>query len=130
MLKCSRAAFASVCNTLTCSLSKGVLKQYLLDSGLTNSFTVFNFPNKVVMKIIFFLKMFKIWCIFQKWNERVRNSFFVWKIIVFESGTTNFQNPEQDIYHWQTMCYKTPVRFNITLSEIFSKSGTLRVMKK
>ena len=41
------------------------------------------------------------------------------KIIAFESETTNSHNPEQDICHWQSMCYEIPVRFKISLSEIF-----------
>ena len=52
------------------------------------------------------------------------------KIIAFESGTTNSHIPEQDIFHWQSMCYETPRRFNISLREIFSKSGSHIVMKK
>ena len=56
--------------------------------------------------------------------------FLVLKIIPFESVTTNSQNPEQDNCHWQSMCYKTPLRFNISLKEIFSKSGSPRVMKR
>ena len=54
----------------------------------------------------------------------------VLKIIAFESGTTNSDNPEQYICHWQSMSYETPLRFNISLREIFSKSGSPRVMKK
>ena len=54
----------------------------------------------------------------------------VLKIIAFESGTTNSHNPEQDICHWQSMFYETPLRFNISLREIFLKSGSLIVMKK
>ena len=54
----------------------------------------------------------------------------VLKIIAFESGTTNSQNPEEDIFHWQSMSYETLLRFNISLREIFSKSGSPRVMKK
>ena len=45
----------------------------------------------------------------------------VLKISASESGTTNSHNPEQDICHWQSMCYETPLRFNISLREIFSK---------
>ena len=52
------------------------------------------------------------------------------KIIVFKSGTINSHNPEQDICHWQSMCYGTALRFNISLREIFSKSGCPIVMKK
>ena len=54
----------------------------------------------------------------------------VLKIIAFELETRNSHNPEQDICHWQSMCYETPLRFNISLREIFSKSGSPTVMKK
>ena len=54
----------------------------------------------------------------------------VLKIIAFESGTTNSDNPEQYICHWQSMSYETPLRFNISLREIYSKSGYSIVMKK
>ena len=54
----------------------------------------------------------------------------VLKISAFESGTTNSHNPEQDNCHWQSMCYETPLGFNISLREIFSKSESPRVMKK
>ena len=55
---------------------------------------------------------------------------FVLKTIAFESRTTNSDNPELDVFHWQSMCYETALRFNISLREIFSKSGSDRVMKK
>ena len=45
----------------------------------------------------------------------------VLKIIAFQSGSTDSHNPEQDICHWQPMCYETPLGFNILLREIFSK---------
>ena len=56
--------------------------------------------------------------------------YLVLKRSAFESGTTNSQNPEQDNCHWQSMCYETPLRFNISLREIYSKSGYPIVMKK
>ena len=56
--------------------------------------------------------------------------FLFLKIIVFELGTTNSLNLEKDTCHWQSMCYETPLRFKISLREIFFKSGSLRVMKK
>ena len=52
------------------------------------------------------------------------------KIIAFESGMTYSHNPEQDICPWQSMCYETHLRFNISLREIFSKSPSFIVMKK
>ena len=54
----------------------------------------------------------------------------VLNIIAFESRTTNSHTPEQDNCHWESMCYETHVRFNISLREIFSKSGSPVVMKK
>ena len=54
----------------------------------------------------------------------------VLKIIAFELGTTNSQNPQQDNSHWESMCYETPLRFSISLREIVSKSRSPRVMKK
>ena len=59
-----------------------------------------------------------------------QEKFLVLKIIAFESETRNFHNGEQDTSNWQSMYYETPLRFNISLREIFSKSGGLRVMKK
>ena len=58
------------------------------------------------------------------------NKLLVLKIIAFESGTTNSHNPEQNIFHWHSMRYETPLRFNISVREIFSKSGSPIVMKK
>ena len=55
---------------------------------------------------------------------------FVLKTIAFESRTTNSDNPELDVFHWQSMCYETPLRFNISLREIFQTSRSPIVMKK
>ena len=45
-------------------------------------------------------------------------------------GTTDSQNPEEDNCDWQSMCYETNLRLNVSLSEIFSESRSLIVMKK
>ena len=45
-------------------------------------------------------------------------------------GTTDSQNPEEDNCDWQSMCYETNLRWNVSLSEIFSDSRSLIVMKK
>ena len=63
-------------------------------------------------------------------EQKNQKKLLVLKIIAFESGTTNSHNPEQDICHWQSMCYETPLRFNISLREIFSESGCPILMKK
>ena len=58
------------------------------------------------------------------------NKLLVLTIIAFESGSTNSHNPEQNIFHWHSVRYETPLRINISLREIFSKSGSPRLMKK
>ena len=63
-------------------------------------------------------------------KQKNQKKFWVLRIIAFESGSRNSHNPEQDTYHWQSMCYETPLRFNISLREIFSESGSLIVMRK
>ena len=60
-------------------------------------------------------------------NEK---KFLVLEILAFESGTTNSDNPKIHTCPWESMCYETPVRFNISLREIFSKSGSPRVTEK
>ena len=63
-------------------------------------------------------------------KEKHRKKLLVLNIIAFDWRTTNSHTPEQDNCHWQSMCYETPLRFNISLREIFSKSGSPIVMKK
>ena len=68
--------------------------------------------------------------LFPEMEQRNQKKLLVLTLIAFESGTANSHNPDQDICHWQSMCYETHLRFNISLREIFSKSGSPRLMKK
>ena len=63
-------------------------------------------------------------------EEKNQKKLLVLKIIAFESGKRNSHNPEQDICHWMSMCYETHLRFNISVREILSKSGSPRLMRK
>ena len=63
-------------------------------------------------------------------EQKNQKKLLVLKIIAFEWRTANSHNPDQDICHWQSMCYETHLRFNISLREIFSKSASPRLMKK
>ena len=63
-------------------------------------------------------------------DRKNQKEFSVSKIIAFDSGMTNSHNPKEDTCHWQSICYETPLRFNISLKKIFSRLGSLRVMKK
>ena len=55
--------------------------------------------------------------------------FFEFKILVSEQGSTNSHILEQDTCHWQSICYQATLRFKISLSEVYSKAGSIRVMK-
>ena len=56
-------------------------------------------------------------------KQKNQKRFGVLKIIAFESGTANSHNPEQDICHWQSMCYETTLRFKGDIFQIrFSQS--------
>ena len=63
-------------------------------------------------------------------ERKNQQMFLVLMMIPFESGTTNSHNLEQDACHWQSMSFQIPLRFNMSLRKVFSKLGSLRVMKK
>ena len=63
-------------------------------------------------------------------KKKKEEKFEVLKITASESEKKKTNKPEQDTSHWQTICYETPRRFNMSLTDIFSKSCFLRVMKK
>ena len=63
-------------------------------------------------------------------EQKNQNKVLLLKIIAFACGTKNFHNLEEDTCHWQSVCYETPLRFNMSLREIFPESGSLRVMKQ
>ena len=116
-------------DSLSCWLSKVLLKRCILETGLTKSFTVCNFENKLTMTIIFISKCLKFNDGSRNWTKDLKN-FFVFKIIAFESETAIYHSLEQDTCHWQSKSYETPLRFNILVREIFSKSGSLSMMKR
>ena len=63
-------------------------------------------------------------------KKKYQEKLLVLNIIPFELGTTNCQNPEQDNCHWHSMCFERSIRFNVSLMDILSKSGSPRVMRK
>ena len=101
---------------------------FFLEIKLTKFFTACKFRNKVALTMIFFSKSLKFYGHSRNGLQKMKK-FLVLKIIAFESGTTNSQNREQDTSHWQSSCYETPPRFNISLKGIFLKSSSLRVIK-
>ena len=61
-------------------------------------------------------------------QENPKN-FLVFKIIAIELGSTNSHILEKDTFHWQSICYQATLTFKISLTEVYSKAGSLRVMK-
>ena len=66
---------------------------------------------------------------FPEMGQENHEKFLVFKIIAFEPGSKNSHILEQDTSHWQSMCYQATLRFKISLREVNSKEGFLRVMK-
>ena len=62
-------------------------------------------------------------------EQENQKKFLISKIIAFEPGSTNSHILEQDTSHWQSICYQATLRFKISLKEVYSKAGSLRVMK-
>ena len=60
----------------------------------------------------------------------MKKRFWFEQVMAFESGTSKSHNPKQDTCHWQSMSYETPLRFNLSLREIFLESGCFRVIEK
>ena len=56
-------------------LVEGSLKPEFLDISLTMFFEVLNLRNASGVRVIFFLKMFKIWSRLQKSREKLRKNF-------------------------------------------------------
>ena len=63
-------------------------------------------------------------------EETYSKKFLIFKVIAFELGSTNSHIHEQDTFNWQSICYQATLRFNISLREIYSKPGSLRVVKE
>ena len=63
-------------------------------------------------------------------EQKIQEKFFLFYITAFELGLANSCNIEQDSCHRQPVCHKIPLRFHLTLAEIFSKSTFPKMMKK
>ena len=66
---------------------------------------------------------------FQEMQEKNGKKFLVFKTITCELGSTNSDILEQDTCYWQSICYEATLTFKISLGEVYSKPGSLRVMK-
>ena len=67
---------------------------------------------------------------FAELEQKNRKIFLLGKVIAFDPGSTNSQNPGEDTCYCQSICYQATLRINISLSQIFSKSGFPRMMEK
>ena len=76
---CSHRDSASIWDAFTCWLSNRVLRSSVLGSGLTKIFTVCNFGKTLAMTNVFSLKMFQIWCRFQKCKKKLTKNFSVFR---------------------------------------------------
>ena len=80
----------SVWARLSCYLSKCPLKRDFLEIFLTTFFGVRKFKNTSAMRVIYFLKIFKIQSTFEKCREIWRKYLFVSGIIATEDVAINY----------------------------------------
>ena len=62
-------------------------------------------------------------------EQKNQKKILVFKKISLELGSTNSRILEQDTCDWQSICYQATLRFKISLSEVYSKASSIRVMK-
>ena len=62
-------------------------------------------------------------------EQKNQKKILVFKKIALDLGSTKSRILEQDTCHWQSICYQASLRFKISLREVYSKAGSLRVMK-
>ena len=108
---------------------KGCSETVFLKSALTKSYTVCNFRNKVAMTIVLISKCLKF-NVDSGYGTKEWIKVFGFKDNCIWIGTSKSHNREQDTCHWQSICYETPLRFTMSLKDIFCKSGSVRVMEK
>ena len=63
-------------------------------------------------------------------EKKIQKKFFLFNIIEFQLRVANSQNLEHDTCHRQSICKEKYQRFHVTLGETFSKSNSMRMMKK
>ena len=61
-------------------------------------------------------------------EEENETKFSIFKIIAFGAVSKNSHILEQDTSHWQSICYQATLRFKISLRQVYSKAGSLRMM--
>ena len=62
-------------------------------------------------------------------EQKNQKKILAFKKFALDFGSTNSRILEQDTCHWQSICYQATLRFNISLRVVYSKAGSLRVMK-
>ena len=62
-------------------------------------------------------------------EQKNQKKILVLKKTSLDLGSTTSRILEQDTCHWQSICYQATLRFNISLRVVYSKAGSLRVMK-
>ena len=63
-------------------------------------------------------------------EQKIEKNFFVFQILAFELGGANSRHIENYTCHEHSICQKTPLTFNLTLGETFSKRTSSRMIKK
>ena len=79
--------------------------------------------------MMFFSKCSKFNIVSRNRTKKNQEQFLLFKIIAFEPGSSNSDNIEEDTCLWQSICYQETQSFNMSLMHVYSKPGSLRVIK-
>ena len=130
MVKVLSFSFERCFAPFTRHLWKGPLKRDFLDIDLTTSFGVRKLKYTSAMRVIFFLKMFKIETKLRKGKIKIQKLFFVSEIIAAENIAINCPYQEENTCYRQSMGQQTVLQFCISLRETFSTLSVLTVINK
>ena len=62
-------------------------------------------------------------------EQKNEKKFLLFKIIAFEPGSSNPDNIEVDTCLLLSICYQATQKFNMSRRDVYSKPGSLRVIK-
>ena len=126
---CCRSDFNSVCVQLPRCFSKGALKKDFLNIYLITFFRVRNFRNTSAIRVIFFLRIFKIWAKFQNWKKNLEVFFCLRNNCVW-IASIKLSLLRGEYLSLAVNALTRVLRLCISLRENFSNSIAFRVINK
>ena len=125
-----REDFSSVSGHLTCWLSISVLLQGFLGIYVTTLFPGHNLGNKLAMRVTFFIKIFKIWCKFQKFEKNWQIFFGFGDDGIWIGCVKDWLLPRGNTCQRESISYQILSRSQILITQNFLNWSSFRLIKK